>query len=313
MTDTDKKSLNLIEILQDINRPFPPEYLHIFSDITAADLSEIKKAWPQIPVLRKINLIQDLEAMMESDTLLSCDDFARFALQDDNPDVRSHAINLLWDSEDPRLTRIFGDILAQDSNAVVRANAASALGKFMLLGELEEISQRYFDQTLALLLEQYDKEVFDEVKQEILRSLSYCDKQEIAKLIKAAYETDKKAWKIAALESMGRSADNHWKDHVLANITSEDADLQYEAIRASGELELKDAREILLRVLAEELGNNDVYYQTIWALSKIGGGSVRETLEDLLENSNNDEEIEILEMALDNLDFTDENSEFTLF
>lgn len=313
MTDSTKKSLNLIEILQDLDRPFPPEYLHIFSDITAADLAEIRKAWPQIPVLRKINLLQDLEAMMESDTLLSCDDFARFALRDDNPDVRSHAINLLWDSEDPRLTRTFGDILTQDGNAVVRANAASALGKFVLLGELEEISQRYYDHTLDLLLKHYEVEAFDEVKQEILRSLSYCGNQEIAKLIKAAYETDKKAWKIAALESMGRSADNRWKDHVLANITNEDADLQYEAIRASGELELKDAREILLRVLAEELGNNDVYYQTIWALSKIGGGSVRETLEDLLENSNNDEEIEILEMALDNLDFTDENSEFTLF
>ena len=162
MADNDKKSLNLIEILQDLNRPFPAEYLHIFSDITAADLAEIKKAWPQIPILRKINLLQDLEAMMESDTLLSCDDFARFALQDDNPDVRSHAINLLWDSEDPRLTRTFGNILVQDSNEIVRANAASALGKFVLLGELEEISQRYFDQTLDLLLEHYDKEVFDE-------------------------------------------------------------------------------------------------------------------------------------------------------
>ena len=313
MADNDKKSLNLIEILQDLNRPFPAEYLHIFSDITAADLAEIKKAWPQIPILRKINLLQDLEAMMESDTLLSCDDFARFALQDDNPDVRSHAINLLWDSEDPRLTRTFGNILVQDSNEIVRANAASALGKFVLLGELEEISQRYFDQTLDLLLEHYDKEVFDEVKQEILRSLSYCGKQEIAKLIKEAYETNKKAWKIAALESMGRSADNRWKDHVLANLSNEDADLQYEAIRAAGELELKASREILLRVLAEEAGNNDVFYQTIWALSKIGGGSVRETLQDLLENSNDDEEIEVLEMALDNLDFTDENSEFSLF
>jgi HEAT repeat protein len=313
MTDTDKKSLNLIEILQDINRPFPPEYLHIFSDITAADLAEIKKAWPQIPVLRKINLLQDLEAMMESDTLLSCDDFARFALQDDNPDVRSHAINLLWDSEDPNLTRTFGEILTLDSNEVVRANAASALGKFVLMGELEEISKRHFERTVELLLNHYDKEAYEEVKQEILRALAYSGRQEIAGLIKDAYETNKKAWKIAALESMGRSADNRWKDHVLANITNEDADLQYEAIRASGELELKAARDILLRVLAEEVGNNDIYYQTIWALSKIGGASVRETLQDLLENSNNDEEIEVLEMALDNLDFTDENSEFSLF
>jgi hypothetical protein len=313
MTENVNKSLNLIEILQDINRPFPPKYLHIFSDMTAADLAEIRKIWPQIPVLRKITLLQDLEAMMESDTLLSCDDFARFALRDENADVRSRAINLLWDSEDPRLARIFGEILTQDDNEIVRANAASALGKFVLLGELEEISENFFKRTVELLFNDYEKEAYDEVKQEILRSLSYCGKEEIAGLIKEAYETDKKAWKIAALESMGRSADNRWKDYVLSNLTDNDADLQYEAIRAAGELTLEDARDTLLRMLAEEAGNNDVYYQTVWALSKIGGESVRDNLQDLLENTNDEEEIEILEMALDNLDFTDENSEFTLF
>ncbi|MDK2981451.1 MAG: hypothetical protein PWQ55_1798 [Chloroflexota bacterium] len=313
MTDTDKKKLNLIEILQDIDRPFPAEYLHIFSDITEADLAEVKKVWDQVPVLRKINLLQDLEAMMESDTLLSCDEFARFALHDENPDVRAHAINLLWESEDARLTHIFGDLLMRDNNEVVRANAASALGKFVLMGELDEISKRHFDRTVELLLKHYENEAYDEVKQEVLRALSYCGNPQVAGLIKDAYNTDKKAWKIAALEAMGRSADNRWKDHILANLTSKDDDVQYEAIRAAGELELKDARDILLRVLAEEVGNNDTYYQTIWALSKIGGGSVRDTLQDLLEHANNDEEIEILEMALDNLDFNDENSELSLF
>ncbi len=181
------------------------------------------------------------------------------------------------------------------------------------MGELEEISKRYYDRTVDLLLDRYEKEDYEEVKQEILRALAYCGKQEILELIKKAYDSDKKAWKIAALEAMGRSADHHWKDHVLANITNPDGDLQYEAIRASGELELKAARDLLLRVLAEEISNNDIYYQTIWALSKIGGGSVRETLQDLLDNANNEEEIEVLEMALDNLDFTDDSSELTLF
>jgi HEAT repeat protein len=313
MTDEQKKTLNLIQILQDPDQPFPPEYLHVFSDITAADLAEVEKAWPQVPVLRKINLLQDLEAMMEVDTLLSCDDFARFALQDDNPDVRAHAINLLWESEDPRLTHIFGDILTKDSNQIVRANAAAALGKFVLLGELEEISQRFFNRTVELLLKHYDSEAHDEVKQEILRSLSYCGRKEVNSLIKEAYENGKKAWKVAALEAMGRSADERWKDHVLDNLTNSDADLQYEAIRAAGELELKGARDTLLRILAEEVGNNDVYYQTIWALSKIGGDTVRETLQELLDNTNDEEEIEVLEMALDNLEFTEENPDLKLF
>ena len=308
-----EKPLNLVESLLVPNEPFPAQYLHIFSDITEADLAEIKKVWPRVPVLNKINLLQDLEAMMESDTLLSCDDFALFALSDEDAEVRSHAINVLWESEDPKLAGIFGDLLVNDPSEGVRANAADALGRFVLLGELEEISKRVFDRTVALLMDQYNRDLSDEIRQQILRSLSYCGMDEIADLIRAAYNTGKKAWKIAALEAMGRSADTRWKTQVLESLSGTDADLEYEAIRAAGELELKSARSTLLRLLAEEIDNNDVYYQTIWALSKIGGESVRETLQDLLEHSEDEEEIDILETALDNLDLIDENSALNIF
>jgi HEAT repeat protein len=127
-------------------------------------------------------------------------------------------------------------------------------------------------------------------------------------MIHEAYTSEKKSWKLAALESMGRSADVRWKAQVLESILSDDADFQYEAIRAAGELELKAARATLMKILAEEVSNNDVYYQTIWALSKIGGETVRETLQELLEHAQDDEEIEVLEMAMENLDFTDDSS-----
>ncbi len=307
------KPINLIDSLLIPNEPFPAEYLHIFSDITEADLNEIRKIWPRVPVLRKVNLLQDLEGMLESDTLLSCDDFARFALTDEDPEVRSHAIKLLWESSDPKLARTFGELLSGDSSEDVRAEAATALGNFVLLGELEEISPRIFEHTLTLLLQHYNSDLPDRIRQEILRSLSYCGRDEIVAMIKEAYARDKKAWKLAALESMGRSADSRWKNQVLESMLSADADFQYEAIRAAGELELKAARPALLKLLAEEVGNNDVYYQTIWALSKIGGESVKESLQDLLDHAQNDEEVEVLEMALDNLDFNDENSELELF
>ena len=71
-----KGATDLIKMLLDNSQPFPAQYLHIFSDITDADLKEVKKIWPQITPKRKINLLQDLEHMMEADTLLSCDDVA---------------------------------------------------------------------------------------------------------------------------------------------------------------------------------------------------------------------------------------------
>lgn len=307
------KPLNLIDTLLAPNEPFPAEYLHIFSDITEIDLAEIKKIWPRVPVLNKVNLLQDLEAMMESDTLLCCDDFALFALTDEDPEVRNHAINVLWESEDPKLAGVFGNLLTNDPIEGVRANAADALGRFVLLGELEEISKRIYDRTVALLTDHYNSDLSDEIRQQILRSLSYCGTEEIADLIRKAYATGKKAWKIAALESMGRSLDSRWKTQVLESLSNPDADIQYEAIRAAGELQLKSARSALLRLLAEEIDNNDLYYQTIWALSNIGGDTVRETLQDLLDHSENDEEIEILETAMDNLDLIDENSTLDIF
>ena len=306
------KTKNPIEMLLDISRPFPQQYLHIFSDITEADLTEIRKIWSRIAVIRKITLLQDLESMMEADTLLSCDDFARFALTDEDANVRSQAISLLWDCEDPKLAYQLGNMLESDVSEIVRAAAAAALGKFVLMGELEEISNKTFTHIVNLLLRIYKSELFDEVRLEILRSLAYSENKEIAKLILEAFSTNKKAWKLAALESMGRSADTRWQNHVMDMLESSDDDLLYEAVRTAGELELKPARTPLLEMLEEESDNDDLIYQVIWALSKIGGEDVYETLQELLENTEDEHKIDVLELAMENLEFLDDNPEMDI-
>ena len=91
-------------------------------------------------------------------------------------------------------------------------------------------------------------------------------------------------------------------------LESSDDDFLYEAIRAVGELELKPAKTILLDLLEEINDNSDLRYQIIWALSKIGGDSVYEILQDLLDNAEDDDEIEVLELALENLEFMGDNS-----
>lgn len=299
----------MIKMLLDNSQPFPAQYLHIFSDITDADLKEVKKIWPQITPKRKINLLQDLEHMMEADTLLSCDDVARFALADEDANVRTHAISLLWECEDPKLAERFAEMLSTDTSDIVRAAAASALGKFVLMGELEEISRKVFTDTIDLLLKVYNSELSERVRQEILRSLSYSGQRDIAIMIQEAFLSDRKDWKLAALESMGRSADTRWKNHVLSMLDDPDEDYQYEAIRAAGELELKPARLPLLEMLMEdEIEDSDLRFQVIWALSKIGGESVYETLQELLDNAEDEDEIDVLELALENLEFTDDNT-----
>jgi len=308
-----KKPIDVIAALLEDKQPFPAQYLHIFSDITPADLEAVKKVWPQVSVKRKINLLQDLESLMEADTLVSCDDFARFALQDEDPNVRTQSISLLWECEDTGLIAIFGDLLTNDANENVRAAAADALGKFILLGELEEIPARSFRRAFDILIRSFPSELFEGVQQQIVRSLSYSSDDKIFPLIQEAYARPSKSWRIAALESMGRSADDRWKANILEMMHSLDEDYQYEAVRAAGEIELKAAKSTLLDMLLAENQNSDLRYQIIWALSKIGGRDVREKIREMLENTEDEEEIDVLEIALDNLELSEDDPSLEIF
>jgi hypothetical protein len=51
----------------------------------------------------------------------------------------------------------------------------------------------------------------------------------------------------------------------------------------------------------------------VWALSQLGGEGVRSRLEELIEMETDDEEVEFLEEALDNLSFTEDLSQYELF
>ena len=48
--------------------------------------------------------------------------------------------------------------------------------------------------------------------------------------------------------------------------------------------------------------DDELHFASIWALSQIGGDEVREKLEELLENSTSEDEVELVEKALENLE-----------
>lgn len=110
---------------------------------------------------------------------------------------------------------------------------------------------------------------------------------------------------------MGRSADPKWEEYILPMLSHENAEIRRSAVLAAGELGLKQARPILLRMLEEE-PEEAVYKEAIWALSQIGGENVRLYLETLLEEAETEEMEEWIEDALDNLDFTEDFAPFDL-
>jgi HEAT repeat protein len=300
----------ILDALLDDGNPFPPRYLHLFSDIAPSDLKNLLKVWPKISPRRKRTLLEDLEDLAETDTLTCFDDLARPLLADPDASVRIQAIRLLWECEDKKLVPVYLNILQEDEDIEVRAAAANALGLFIYLGELEKIPAEIHHKIEDQLLKSVSSSEATLVRRRALESLGYSGRAEVIPLIETAYREKNPDWVVSALFAMGRSSDERWKKQILSQLRAPDEDIRSEAVHAAGELELNSARPVLLDLLEDEedLG---LRRELIWALSKIGGEAVRDRLDELLDIETDDEEAGFIEEALDNLAFT-EDAQFTL-
>ena len=143
----------IITALLDMNRPFPPVFLHRFSNLNPNDLQKVRAVWAEVNPDRRAALTEDLENLADADTLMMFDEIAKFALDDSDPRVRVSAIRLLIECQDPKLAPKFLQILENDPNPAVRAAAATSLGQYIYLGEIEEISQDILHQVEEQLLD----------------------------------------------------------------------------------------------------------------------------------------------------------------
>ena len=301
----------VIDSLLDTRADFPRRYLSEFSDIGMPELRTLQEVWPQVGLHRKLSLLEKLESLAEEDTLVSFDEFARPLLTDPDAAVRVHALRLLDESEDVRLIPPIMKLLQQDADAGVRAEAATSLGHFVALGELDEIPWEAYSQVQAGLLEAAHGDNDVPVRRCALESLGFSSDQEVVRLIESALSKRESEWQVSALIAMGRSADDRWEEEVLLGLADADSRVRMAAVQAAGNLALKSARPLLLRMLEEE-DDDEVTSSIIWSLSQIGGEDVRTYLENLLDQIEDEDQAEFLEEALENLAFTEDLDRFEL-
>ena len=293
-------------------RDFPRRYLQQFSDLGSLELKTLLDVWPRVAPSRKLSLLDGLGTLAESDTLVNFDDFARALLTDPEPGVRTRAIRLLSECEDLKLAPVFLDMLKKDPDVGVRVEAAAALNLFVDLGELEEIPEETYHLVVNALLAAANSEDDVRVRRAALESLGYSSRPEVVTLIESTYHRADPHWQASALLAMGRSADDRWEDEVTVALVHDDDRIRKAAVEAAGQLSLRSARPILLKQLGEE-ENDEIMSSVIWSLSQIGGEDVRTYLENLLDQTDDDEQIEFIEEALDNLAFTEDLDRFDLF
>ena len=301
-----EKAVPFIEVLstlKDDSHPFHPKYLQRFSDINTRDLSALKKTWGSVSATRKANLLQDLEDLSDSETVVCFDDVAKIGLTDPNADVRALAARLLWESEDVTLIPIFQKMMEKDPDPIARAAGAAALGRFVLIGEIDEIPPETHQQVEDSLLLVCTGEDALKVRQRALESLGFSGREEVHILIQKAIDANENTWLASALFAISRSLDDRWEKQILTLMKHPDDEVRFEAIRAAGELEIESARQPLIDILESGEEEGDNHLAVIWSLSQIGGDDAKEALNASLEKCEDDEESEYIEDALNNLKF----------
>jgi HEAT repeat protein len=202
----------------------------------------------------------------------------RIAMHDEDAVVRSVAIIGLEEVEDPRLVREFARLLRHDPSSLVRTAAAKGLARFVLLGELQKINRAPFRTATSALIEAYhDADEALQVRRNAVEAMAYTGTRHVPEIIKEAYEHQDQEMRISAVLAMGRSADARWADIVIAELRNSTPEMRFEAIRACGELQLRDAAPDIIDLTEDvDLG---IKTMALWSLGQIGGRKARKTLE----------------------------------
>lgn len=242
------------------------------------DIKQFAQVWPGLPVEQRLKIIGILAEQAEANYELDFNALFRVAVSDADGQVRTVAIEGLWEDEEPALVRPLVQVLRSDPAVSARAAAAASLGRFVLLLDLEELDERYADLVRSSLVDTVgDPEEDLEVRRRAVESIAYWSDPSVADIIAEAYQSDDEAMRVSAVFAMGRSADNTWADTVCAELASENPAMRYEAARAAGELEIKAALPALIRLTSDR--DREVQLAAVTSLGQIGGQRAKEVLQ----------------------------------
>ena len=279
------------------------------SDISEEQVKQLEPVWHDLPTSYKHKMLVAFTDASESDFDLSYHKVAFLGLEDESELIRSASVDLLWDNESVETMRLLLNLIQQDESPSVKARALVGLGKFILLGEYEEIPEliAYEAQQLAYDLHTDPKQTL-EVRRRALEAVSNSSHPQKDKLIRSAYDSDEHLLKVSSLFAMGRTCDEKWEDFLLEELDSDDNELIYEAVRACGEIGLSSSVRQLGKLLLDD--DREIQLMVIWSLGEIGGQHAVDILTTFEENIDDDDLLDAIEDALGVASFSSTGSMF---
>ncbi len=254
------------------------------SNLHPEELEFFEQMWATTEPKRRQQIISRLVELAEDDFTLNFDSVLKDCLKDQDAEVRSKAIEGLWEDEEPSLIDPLVELLEQDSSEKVQTAAAVALGKFAILAEYDKLSpSRASKVRQALLVALDDKSKPPEVKRRALEAAAPITLPQVETAIGEAYHSGDHKFKVSSIYAMGKSCNPRWLPTLLEELSSPNTELRYEAANACGELGEEEATPHLIRLINDP--DADVQLAAIRALGEIGGTEAKNCLEKCLDNS----------------------------
>ena len=274
-----------LDHLANTDEPLLSSKLADLSNLSPEEVKLFEQAWAAIEPERQRQVMYRLVELAEDNAQLDFDSIYRSRLNDQDTEVRSKAVEGLWESEDTSLVNPLINLLERDSSEKVQAAAATALGKFVMLVELEKLRSSYkFKIEHILLNVANDVSRPVEVRRHALEAVAPLSLPEVKKAITEAYKSRNPELKISAIYAMGRNCDPSWLAILLGELASANAEIRYEACVACGELGEEEAVPYLIELVNDS--DTEVQLAAIQALGKIGDTEAEECLKRCLNDSN---------------------------
>lgn len=301
----------LLPALNDPEHPPAATELTSLSNLTGGDRERFLDVWRTLSIQRRRDIIDMLGEIAEDNVEFDFSAVFLTGVFDDDVQVRAESIKSLWEYEDDDLVPILLRLL-KDPEAIVRAEAALALGRFLMRFELadrDDAVARQVEDALRAVI--HDEDELTEVRGRALEAVGVRGKEWVHDVIEEAYSTGDRRFMISAIHAMGRNADLEWLPIIIDEMASDDGEMRFEAATAAGGL----ADETAIPHLAELTGDEDAEVQeaAIVALGLIGGPSARSVLHSVAAESGDERVLEAVRDALAEADFVEDPLGFKLY
>ena len=273
----------IIASLGSSDKPLRSSKLAGLSNLSSEELAVLEQVWATIEPKRRRQIVSQLVRLAEDDFELNFDSIFKNCLKDEDAEVRSKAIEGLWENEEPSLINPLINLLEQDSSEKVQAAAATALGKFVMLAEHNKLHSSHVARVCpALLAVISDKSKPIEVKRRALEAVAPINLPQVKRAILEAYHSSDLKLRCSSIYAMGKSCNPAWLPTLLKELGSADTEIRYEAAGACGELGEEEAVPHLTVLVSGP--DIEVQLAAIQALGKIGGTEAKNCLEQCLDD-----------------------------